>query len=751
MLSVSLLLTNVFFAQEINKSSKVNQAFNPTTTEFYVDPTNGNDGNSGTYASPYKTIPFALDKASDTSTPIVYVKSGTYNYTSSINITTNSATPIVLKPETGGFVKFNFQSFKNFNIVGARNIEFSGFEINGQSNVLDHWTLLSEYVWLPDTLTDALKGGGMAFQIQSGNDIKITNNYIHDFYQKAINIEDGRYVTIQGNIITNIAKTSLSGGHGIMRQQGSGSFAGNDDTTKYRWDLNGNLLFNVHQRIYSWVPRKGYLNMTLDEGKAILIDETPNHDQGIKARIQNNIVAFSRIDAIRLKPTNNLEVRNNSVYTNESHGDGITDTTTGYNQGSFGPPFVNFQCFNNLVQVNTAQLSYELAETIGSTGATYGSNYSGVGTISPSNVATNLNTNVFVNANAGNFTPTASVPANIGANVATRTDLTNRATQFGVTIANDFWVHNHLKNTQTLIDNIPGIEDGVINNESVFTDAGVYDLSDLEYANGRKSYYHTVNTTWKSVNNVTNSVLNHGNGLDVHDGKYELVTPEEYSTWYDNIKATYRRDSDNNGSDDSPYDRIRYGESIIKQNKIFLNNSLHVVEINSASNYNTSVATGKTITLDGDILFNFNYTPAGNEVFDVFTAGTINTANVSNLFDRVRFVGYTGTYTLTVITGSPNILRLRLTNTLSTAQFKLNSVKLYPNPSNNAEGFNLSIEDNTSVVVKIFNSLGQEIPVTTKHSVSNIYCKSNYNLASGLYFVEVSQAGASKKLKYIVN
>ena len=63
-----------------------------------------------------------------------------------------------------------------------------------------------------------------------------------------------------------------------MRQQGSGSFSTNDDLNKYRWDIDGNLIFNVHQRIYSWVPWKGYLNMTLDEGKPILIDETPNHD-----------------------------------------------------------------------------------------------------------------------------------------------------------------------------------------------------------------------------------------------------------------------------------------------------------------------------------------------------------------------------------------------------------------------------------------------------------------------------------------
>lgn len=634
-------------------------------TELYVDPTNGNDNNIGSYSSPMKTIPAATNIASENSIANVYVKSGTYQFIPSINITTNSPHLITISPEPMGSVVLELIGYRGFRFFsGARNIEIKGFEINGKSNTLDHWTILSQYVWQPSTLSTnpLLAGGGIAVNVEEANDIKITENYFHDFYQKAVNINDGRYVTVKGNIIKNIALTSLSGGHGIMRQQGSGSFVDSDDPTKYRWDLDGNLIFNVHQRIYSWVPWKGFLNMTLDEGKPILIDETPDHDQNIKARIRNNIVAFNKIDAIRIKPTNNLEVSNNSVYTQDSdHGDGITDTTTGFNTAN-GTPFNNFICQNNAVQVLPSKFDYELGESMASTNALASNNYGAFGTINPSGVATNLNADLFVNPEIGDFNLKSGIPSTIGASLSTINDLAARTTLFNVDIANDNWEHDHLKNFQTLYDNVPGIEDGVVGNEPVFTDAGLYDLSDLEYARGRKAFYFALNPTWQTDNGVTSAVLNQRTELDAYDGKYEIIVPEDYSDWYDDIKATYLRDSDNNGSDDSPYDRIRYGESVIAQNKIFLNNSLQVVEIAASYDYTKTDATGYAITLDGDILIDFNYTPAGYETFDLITANTITSANATVLFDRIRMEGYTGTYTLEIVLGSPNILRLTLTN-----------------------------------------------------------------------------------------
>ncbi len=635
---------------------------------LYIDPSFGDDNNDGSITSPLKSISKTVNICASNNISNAYVKSGTYNI-SAISFTTVSPHLITLSPEPGGSAKIVLSNFKSIRFYsGAKNIEIKGFEIDGSPiDPQSHWDMLSQYVWQPSLLTTAKAGGGIAFQIEVAEDIKITDNYIHDFYQKAINIEDGRYITVQGNIIHNIAQRSLSGGHGIMRQQGSGSFSDADNASKYRWDISENLIYNVAQRIYSWVPSKGYMNMTLDEGKPILIDETPNHDVNMKARIKNNVIAYSHIDAVRLKPTNNLEVINNTIFTTNEHADGITDVASGFNSSLYGTPYLNFTSSNNAVQVTSSSMPYELNETYASTNSSFSNNISKSGTISPSSVGTNINTDLFIDPLAGNFRLKPSITYTAGVQSSVLTALDAKATSFSVSVATDNWVHNHKKNAQTLLDNFPGVDDGVSGNETIFTSAGSYARSDLEWVRNRKSMYIGITDAWKSANGVTNSVLNHRSELNAYDGMYELVLPEDYSTWYDDIITTYLRDADNNGTDDSPYDRIRYGESIIKQDKIFNNNSLHVVEISSASTYSITNASGYHITLDGDILFDFSYTPIGNESFDVLLASDITSANPTDIFDRVRFSGYTGTYTLAIINSTPKSLRLTLTAASSDA------------------------------------------------------------------------------------
>ena len=641
---------------EIEEISFV-ESISSNLSELYVDLTNGDNNASGTYDAPLQTIPFALNLAASNNIANVYVKSGSYSLNTSIDINTVATTPVVLSPEPNGTVTLTLKSFKNFRFYeGAKNIEVKGFKINGDSNAIDHWTLLSQYLWQPNTLTNDISGGGICFQIEAAEDIKISNNVIHDFYQKAMNIEDGRYITVSGNIIYNIGHTSLSGGHGIMRQQGSGSFSDNDDPTKYRWDIDGNMIFNVHQRIYSWVPSKGYLNMTLDEGKPILIDETPAHDTNMKARIRNNVVAFSKIDAIRLKPTNGLEILNNSIFTKDAHADGITNTVNGFNANVYGDPFLNFNCSNNAVEVIATKDSYHLDDALNSEGSSFANNYAAYGAVVPSTLASFQDSDLFTAPNNGDFSLINANLNNVGVASNVLSALNNLAAAHNVTIANDNWEHDHLKMTQTLLDNVPGVEDGISNNETVFTNSGAYDASDLEFNRGRKAYYFTINQDWQSQNITSTSVLNRGNGLDAYDGMYEIVVPESYSDWYDEIISTYLQDTNNDGNGDTAYQRLRYGASIIAQNKIFQTNSLHVVEFESSTDFTTTLANSFDLTLDGDFLLKFNYVPNGNEIFDIIIA-----KNINGIFNNVHIEGYTGEYFYEIITeNTTQVLRLTL-------------------------------------------------------------------------------------------
>lgn len=625
-------------------------------TELYVDLSNGSDFNSGDYNNPLLTIPYALNLAASNNITNVYIKSGDYTLTEGVNITTVASVPVVLSPEPNGVVSLTLKDRVNFNFhSGAKNIQITGFKLYGESNYLDHWDLVSKYFWQRNDLSDAIRGGGICFRITDAEDIVFSNNIIHDFYQKAFNIENGRYIKIKGNIIYNIGNQSFSGGHGIMRQHGSGSFADSDDPTKYRWDIDGNLIFNVYQKIYSWLRVKGFVVMALDEGHPILIDETPNHDSSMKARIRNNLIAFPRNDAIRLKATNGLEVLNNTIYSIESHAQGITSTITGFDDSTFDEPFLNFSVFNNAVEViSSIQRAYNLDYAVNSLGATFGNNYGAIGKISPTSVANYVESSLFTNPNDGDFTLLNDQLNNVGVDPTILSELNSLAAKYNISIVNDPWKHDPLKTTQTLLDNVPGIEDGIPDNEPVFTNAGVYDASDVHYTKGRKAYYFDINPSWQDqyINDVSN--LNRGNGLDQYDGMYLVQVPEGYSDWYDAVKLNYLQDTNGDGVGETAYERIRYGASIITQNKIFQNNSLHVVELESNLDFTTTTANEFDVSLDGDILLKFNYLPNGDESFDLIKA-----KNIFGSFDKIIVEGYSGEYYLNVVSeNNTQVLRL---------------------------------------------------------------------------------------------
>ena len=86
------------------------------------------------------------------------------------------------------------------------------------------------------------------------SDITIQNCYLHDAFMKAVNIQDGRYITIKDNLITNIGTLAMLGGHGVMRMWEM-TYGNNDpdEPETYRIDITGNIFSGVEQRIYSFV------------------------------------------------------------------------------------------------------------------------------------------------------------------------------------------------------------------------------------------------------------------------------------------------------------------------------------------------------------------------------------------------------------------------------------------------------------------------------------------------------------------
>ena len=552
-----------------------------------------------------------------------------------ITAAATAVTAVTIKPVPGEAVTFEVTGRAGFDFANtAAYLTLEGVELYGTTDQLDFWCVVGQSFWGDETIP---RGGGLAV-ILDGQYITVKDNYIHDFYQKAVEIRDGRYVEVVGNIIHHIATTSISGGHGIMRQQKGQEFFTDDVPGTYRWDIRENLLFNVEQRIYSWVPSKGFIEMVIDEGKSILIDDPADTDgvqEQMSARIRNNIVAFGSVDHIRLKSTPNLEVSNNSTYSTKTDGDGITDKVG----DTATPQFTNFIGTDNACQGVTRvvlEMDDAIAQSAGN--ETVERNYAAGGRTKPrpqgvSNQPQHPgmfelgDVQLFVDPENGDFTinPALALPASVGVQPVVQAAINAKVTQFGVPFVSDPFVVDHLKLTQSILDNVPGLNDGIVGNETVFTDYGTMSAN-----------YHT----------ITFDVVMGGDWQQRYNSPatQDFELNEVYYTWYASVADNY---PDAGGG---TYERIRWGCSEVKQDQVFDPDWLTVSQITGAGENTLINGMGSDFVLDGDLLIDFElYAPAVGETFDLMVADNITSANVGQLFDRVLFEGHTpDNYSLTI-------------------------------------------------------------------------------------------------------
>jgi hypothetical protein len=710
---------------------------------------------NGTPANPYNRIPGALLAAADAGGGPVYVRGGNYNLIDiqRISAAATAANPIVIQPAPGEMVKFDFGTQQNaFEFdENTRHIEFTGFEIDGGTDNVDFWCLPAQAFWGDKSV---FRGGGIAVLVD-GENLTIRGNYIHNCYQKGVEIKRARYLKVYDNIIHSIATTSLSGGHGIMRQQSSGAILTNDNGTDFRWDIMGNLVFNVEQRIYSWVPSKGFIDMVLDEGKPILIDDPSDAADvslSMKARIMNNVVAYGSIDQIRLKSTNKLTVSNNTVYSAAPLADGITDKKGDTNR----PKFFSTILTNNAVQTKSITASYELGDIIdqGGTGAnapTISNNYAAFGRVLPNTGyagVTRIMTNLFVDPDNGNFNLAPGIPTSIGVPTSVLAEIEVRKAKFGVTAKWDKWENDHLKLSQTILDNAPGVNDGSATvNETVVKNFGVLHLNALPVRS--EIVFEVMDGLWKMEN---------GNPVTE---KFELHP--DYAAWY---KARNAATKNATGGD---YPRIRWGDSILKQNQVFLNDWLTISQITPDTN-TVILGEDENFTLDGDLLVDFEgVTPViGNKWF-LMKAKTITSANppakigvksakknAQTIFDRVLFEGATLTendYQLTIenIPGG-QALQLLIVNPLPVTLISFNgnvdekSVNLNWKTANE-KGFS-HFELQKSTDAKEFNNI-----LEVKATNSSLYnaVDNNPNIGTNYYRLKMVNLDGTSKYSNIIS
>ncbi|BDS07032.1 hypothetical protein NT6N_20720 [Oceaniferula spumae] len=520
---------------------------------LYVSPNTGSDTTGdGSAGNPYATIPAALVVA--TPGDSVFVRGGRYemSLTRIENVAGTEANPILIRPLPGERVTFDFADSICFDFEDTADwIELREFEIDGGTDAIDHWEALARSWW---DLDKELPGGGIAVHVD-GTHITIKECVIHDCFQKGVNIEYARYVTVRNNVIYNIGHASLSGGHGIMRKWAEANFedpgnplydpAETDETGsgtgyglggfRYRWDLHGNLIFGVEQRIYSWVNTKPQSVFILDEGKSVLIDLTT--DQNMAARIAHNVLAYGAIDHIRLKPTPNLEVHHNAIYGNwaQELADGITE------KGSVsGMPGMHL--WRNAVMTGPGHYDYDLVQTY-SPGTDYTTN-NGAGTLY---LADNVHagggenrdgltgitdlgaaTQLFVDADGGDFYPGPAMPANTGPSTNHLDKLYELVNDWGVRVRGTGWEHDHRRMVESIL----------ANKESHFPGNFINPVFGPTQYSGEEDhfsiYFEVVDNDW------------HGSSSDAY-GTFQIILHKEYSDWFLAANPSFHPDNHDYG------------------------------------------------------------------------------------------------------------------------------------------------------------------------------------------------------------
>ncbi len=220
--------------------------------------------------------------------------------------------PIVIRPWGNEYVKLKTDALYGIRIKpGAKHITVQNLEIEGEAKSITLNDALKYWWW---DNNDTMQSSGI---VASGDNIIIKDNVIHNMPGSGISASAGAYADIEKNIVYNCDWWTIAGSKGI----GITSAKGSDANGKYKNKIVGNLIFNIEQRVFSHVWKKGFATLNIDEGEAFLIQEgkqqdgTTSSSYNGKYLIQNNIIMYNGKTGV-LNLAKDINLTNNSYYNN---------------------------------------------------------------------------------------------------------------------------------------------------------------------------------------------------------------------------------------------------------------------------------------------------------------------------------------------------------------------------------------------------------------------------------------------------
>lgn len=278
-------------------------------TNYYVSKT-GNDSNDGTSeGTAWLTVGHAL-VALKAINPVqggtcVNVDAGTY-------IGGNNATGLGGSGDTStGYLVFRSTTLHGaiLQLTADEAVTYNGNNFRfdeGNFIVIDGFDLVGQTV--PGAMDNGVATNSWG---GPGSHIKIINNLIHDHGGPGIGAVHTDYLVVDGNIIYNNASTSMYEVSGISTWQAVAS----DTAPEFHNVIRNNIIFNNAE------IETGY--ETHSDGNGIIIDDFRNtqssstygvYDQ--KTLIENNLVVGNGGAGIHVFLSDNVTVRNNTVFNN---------------------------------------------------------------------------------------------------------------------------------------------------------------------------------------------------------------------------------------------------------------------------------------------------------------------------------------------------------------------------------------------------------------------------------------------------
>ena len=283
------------------------------------------NGGEGTPTNPYGTYEEACQKLGSRSN--IYLRGDLYHnpgfgkdyssdgrYPSVKGCIGDPDNPIVIRPWGNEYVTIKTDALYGIKVQSdSSHIVIEDLEVEG----------LAQEITLEDAVSawwdknDTMLGSGI---VVNGDYVKVKNCVVHDMPGSGISASGAVFSELSDNIVYNCDWWTIAGSKGI------GITSAKDDpndpaNNRYKNTIVNNLIFNVEQRLFSHVWKKGFATLSIDEGEAFLIQEGKRQDGSVSSEysgrylVKNNLILYNGKSGV-INLAKNVDLLNNSYYNN---------------------------------------------------------------------------------------------------------------------------------------------------------------------------------------------------------------------------------------------------------------------------------------------------------------------------------------------------------------------------------------------------------------------------------------------------